>query len=61
MREVVEKFCVDHWEKEIDMFQLLNETMTLSLWEYQKTLKTKWLLEPLQLSICAYPQGAKEK
>ena len=61
MREVAEKFCVDHWEKEIDMFQLLNKTMTLSLWEYQKTLKTKGLLEPVQLSICAYPQGAKEK
>ena len=41
MREVAEKFCVDHWEKEIDMFQLLNETMTLSLWEYQKNTQDK--------------------
>ena len=38
MREVAEKFCVDHWGKEIGIFQLLNEIMTLSLGEYQKTL-----------------------
>ena len=37
MREVAEKFCVDHREKEIGMFQLLNDITTLSLREYQKT------------------------
>lgn len=36
MREVAEKFCVDHREKEIGMFQLLNDITTLSLREYQK-------------------------
>ena len=37
MREVAEKFCVDHREKEIGMFQLLNDITTLSLREYQNT------------------------
>ena len=58
MREVAEKFCVDHWGKEIGIFQLLNEIMTLNLREYQKTLKTK---DCKSRFSCAYLQGAKEK
>ena len=57
MREVAEKFCVDHWGKEIGIFQLLNEIMTLSLREYQKTLKTK---DCKSRFSCACLQGVRK-